>query len=404
MIKLSSSTPVVSEDCLRLAKESLTAFTRRTDIGFPRLATTHHLCESSLKVAKSLRARCHTLVVVGIGGSSLGVRTLQEALAPGLDRKLVVLDNVDPVEFARQIQDLDAEKTAFALISKSGGTIETLVTTEFLLQKFGAHQFRANCVVISELRSNPLSDWAREHDIPLLEIPQDVGGRFSVLSPVGLFPLAFLGGDPQRLLAGAAAVLKEDALLAQVTAGILASWQREERVSFIWSYCAGLQYFGAWLQQLWSESLGKALDRKGKPAPSASVPVPAVGPRDQHSILQQVMEGTSPCWVMFHQVASLARADQVRLLEPNFSALSYFRGKTMGELLQAEADATAMALQQQGVSCMTLQLTQLTEFEVGGLLMFWQMVVAGLGEALDINAFDQPGVELGKRLALQRLR
>jgi len=217
-----------------------------------------------------------------------------------------------------------------------------------------------------------------------------------------MFPAAFYGLDTARLRSGAAWALEQDELVERLAAQSLASFKREEWITLFWSYADGLRDFGLWAQQLWAESLGKKSDRQGGRAPRASTPLPAVGSSDQHSILQQVVEGARDKFLWFIRVDRSERAGPA--LERNlFDGQALMRGKGMGRLFGAMAEATRSALEREGVPSLTLRTERLDEESLGALFMILQLTVGAIGEAMDINAFDQPGVELGKRLARRLL-
>ncbi|MCX7979190.1 MAG: glucose-6-phosphate isomerase, partial [Bdellovibrionaceae bacterium] len=243
---------------------------------------------------------------------------------------------------------------------------------------------------------------SRSHSIPTLPVPFDVGGRFSVLSPVGMFLAAWSGLDLDKFRRGAEGALTNKITVTEFTAQVLASFSRSEWITLFWFYCSELYSLGLWLQQLWAESLAKATDRRGAPAPRVSTPMCAIGASDQHSILQQVMEGARDKFVVFLRVSE-AESEFRKLNAPIFSETQNLRGRGMGGLLAAEAEATEEALSHSGVSTLVLRTKVLDEQTLGYLFMFFELVVGALGEALDINAFDQPGVELGKRLAKQKM-
>jgi glucose-6-phosphate isomerase len=294
------------------------------------------------------------------------------------------------------------ERTVWVFISKSGSTIETLVAADLIFQKCKAEGVLARCAIVSEKKANPLTDWAAMNQIPALEIPLDVGGRYSVLTGVGMLPMAFLGFSPQEFKKGAEQVFNDQKIISQFVAQTVQSFERGEWISFFWFYSSMYNNFGRWLQQLWAESLGKAKDRKGKPAARASTPVSAIGSSDQHSVLQQVMEGAKDKFVVFTRIASLEKAGD-RIQQSAYPFQKFFNGHTMGELIAAQAEGTKNALNHQSVSTITLLVQDLSPRSLGYQMMFWQLVVASLGEMLDIDAFNQPGVELGKRLAREIL-
>lgn len=396
-----------SDSVLEKARDAVAALKRREDLGFMKLPHRKELWAASDARGKELRKQAHCLAVLGMGGSSLGGRALMQSLQKwNPTHQVEFIDNVDANRFFQWLKSRsNLADTHWVIISKSGNTIETLTMAEFAdqhLRSGGYKKLSASSTVISEIADNPLMRWARKEGVAALEIPKDVGGRFSVLSPVGLLPAAFYGLDLEEMREGAAWALEQDELIARLTAQSLSSFSREEWITSFWAYSDGLREFGLWTQQLWAESLGKALDRKGKPAPRASTPMPAVGSSDQHSILQQVMEGNRDKFLWFFRVAESER-EEPRLERNLFDCQGLMSGKSMGQLFGAMATATRSALQTQGVQSLTLSTERLAERSMGALFMILELVTGAIGEALDINAFDQPGVELGKRLAREIL-
>lgn len=386
------------------ARQGLEAFLQRKDIGFSDIPNRSQLWNEASALGAKLRGEFHNMVLVGIGGSSLGPRVLADLYQePQATHQLFFCDNVDPWEFDRLFKGLkNLDKTCWVFISKSGSTIETLTSLDFIQQRLGDQLF-SRAAVISENRENPLTAWAKKHAVPTLEIPVDVGGRFSVLSSVGMLPAAFLGVDIARVRKGAAAAISDKQKIIDMAAHALASFERQEWITQFWFYSSGLKNLGAWLQQLWAESLAKATDRKGQPAPRVSTPLSQVGACDQHSVLQQVMEGSRDKFAIFCRVQQVENSGE-KLVQSQFKIQDFLAGKTMGALLAAEAGATQEALSHQGVSTLSLTMSDLSPESLGEIFMFWQLVVASLGECLDINAFDQPGVELGKKLAKESLK
>jgi glucose-6-phosphate isomerase len=188
-----------------------------------------------------------------------------------------------------------------------------------------------------------------------------------------------------------------------LTAQSLKSFEREEWITLFWVYCNRLFTWGLWVQQLWAESLAKKKNRQGQEAPRASTPIALVGANDQHSVLQQVAEGARDKFIWFMRVRESETAGPV-LKKSQFANQTYLEGKSLGALLSAESQATMKALQQNQVQSLCLEVDRLDEATMGALFMILELVVGALGEAFDINAFDQPGVELGKRLALEILK
>ncbi|MES2857518.1 MAG: glucose-6-phosphate isomerase [Bdellovibrionota bacterium] len=406
MWKISHSTQTDSAS-LPKARKAVAALKARKDLGFLQLPERSEQWSSSETRGREIRKLSHCLVVLGMGGSSLGGKALLHALKKWeTAHEVEFIDNVDSHRFwnwlrsRKNIQDIH-----WVIVSKSGNTIETLTMAELVdqhLRGSGFKKLSAVCTVISENEDNPLTLWARKEGVPTLEIPKDVGGRFSVLTPVGLLPGAFYGLDLAMIKDGANWALKQDELVAQLTAQSLDSFSRKEWITQFWSYADGLKDFGFWTQQLWAESLAKASSRSGEKAPIVSTPMPAIGSSDQHSILQQVMEGSRDKFVWFFRIGE-SEASGPAIEKSLFECQELMHKKSMGQLFGAMASATRDALAKEGVNSLTLTAERLDERSIGALFMLLELVVGSLGEALDIDAFNQPGVELGKKLARQIL-
>jgi glucose-6-phosphate isomerase len=383
---------------LQEAQTALKKFMARQDIGFVALPDRGNLWEQSAKIGKELRKNFQTMVIVGIGGSSLGARVIAQVANA---QNVFFVDNVDAVEFENLLKRVgDFKTTCWLFISKSGTTIETLTALEFIDHAYKEQNIdlHKNSVVITENKANTLSEWAKKHNIPQAEIPLDVGGRFSVLAPVGLIPAAFVGFDLEKMRQGALQARDNKVLTENLMAHVMTSFQQNQWITLFWYYCSRASCLGMWMQQLWAESLGKKTNRQGQMAPRASTPMWAIGAIDQHSFLQQVMDGTKDKFVLFHRFED-AEGGSAPLQSAQFTETKSLVSKKMGKLLQAEAIATEEALRSNGVSTLCLKTKALDEVSLSFYFMLFELVIAGLGEWMDINAFDQPGVELGKRLA-----
>lgn len=338
----------------------------------------------------------HTrFVVVGIGGSSLGIQVLAEIKQA---TNFQFIDNVDAYHFEQLFEKMsEPEKVGWLFISKSGGTIETLTALEFIEQQLNEKNISLaqHSLVITEKKDSDLYRWSQQKQVLFFEMPVSVGGRFSVLTEVGLIPAWLMGFDMPALRAGALEAYQSSEALARVTAETLKSWQRGEWITVLWSYSSRLKSFGLWWQQLWAESLAKKNDLKGHAAARVSTPLPLVGATDQHSVLQQVMEGARDKLVVFLRVQE-AEAGMSLLKKSQMRETSLLEGRPMGTLLRAEAEAIQQALSEVEVSNISLQVPDVRDKSVGYLFMFFQLWVMCLGEAIQINTFDQPGVELGK--------
>ncbi|AZZ36560.1 glucose-6-phosphate isomerase [Bdellovibrio sp. qaytius] len=372
---------------------------------FTRLAKSADYHIASKELADKLVAKYTHFVLIGIGGSSMGARCIGEITGK---KNIYFLDNVDSAEFSHIWSEVKPHltKTAFICVSKSGSTIEILWNFSQLenLAKEQGCDIIQQSYYVSELTSNPLSNFARKHNRPLLEVPVDIGGRFSVLSPVGLLIAGICGLDITEMQRGAAAALEDKLKVAAICGSFLDSFKRKENITLFWFYNSGFRWFGNWLQQLWAESLGKRTDRDGNPAPAFSTPMIAIGSCDQHSILQQVAHGPKDkfvCFFSFHSVESSQQSVKSVL----FDEIKFMEGRNYGELIACQSKATYEALKQNGVSSEFFSLDDSDKSKsLGYLFMFFQLVVATLGEHENINAFDQPGVTLGKEITLQMLK
>ena len=395
----------------KIATAAWQALLARSDLGFLRIADRSRLWEQSEVMGQELRREFRHLVVVGLGGSSMGARLFKDVFSEtNSSHHLHICDNVDPFATERLARALPLRETAWVIVSKSGKTIETVVLTEWLQDLLENNNLLVSHHVrlVTELEGagttkNSLLQWAKKMNVKSADLPEDIGGRFSVLTPVGLVPAVFMGCRLEDLRSGVQKALQNQELVTSIAAHSLKSFSDGKSITLFWSYSSLLREFGGWLSQLWAESLGKSKDRAGQPAPRVSTPITAVGACDQHSIFQQVMDGAHDKFVIFQRVHQI-ETHPWRIRNPQVPGFEFLKGHGLGQLLGVEAQATALALTEVGVPNLTLELPDLSAQTVGQLLMFWQLVVGVLGEALNINAFDQPGVELGKKLANELLR
>jgi len=370
-----------------------------------------------LSIAAEIKEKFEAFVVLGIGGSALGPIAIQQALnhlhyneLPKEKRggypRFYVVDNVDPERMSALFDVIDVEKTVFNVITKSGSTSETmaqfLIIREMLKEKLG-EGYRDHIIATTDREKGNLIKIAKEEGFKTFYIPEGVGGRFSELCPVGLLPAAACGIDIEAMLAGAAYmdelckeedVFKNAAYMAATLQYI--AMQAGKNVSVMMPYADSLKYIADWYAQLWAESLGKKYDLQGNEVFAGQTPVKALGVTDQHSQVQLYTEGP------FDKVITFIGVDRYRSEVPiprgyeSIPAVSFLGGHSMNELIHAEQMATEYALLKARKLNCTIVLPEVNAFTIGQLLYFFEVQTAFVGELLNINAFDQPGVEEGK--------
>ena len=388
---------------------------RRDDGSLPLLRLPHRRDDLAPlePLADEFRNRFRDVLVLGIGGSSLGGQTVC-ALAdagfgprPGAPR-LHFMENIDPQSFSALFQRLDPDETGIIAISKSGGTAETLsqliVCLDWLRQSLGTAAIGDRVIALTEPSDNPLRRLAATQEARLLDHDPGVGGRFTALSNVAALPGLIAGLDMVALREGAASVLdatlraahpRDAAPILGAAVSVALAQERGIATTVLMPYVDRLAAFGLWFRQLWAESLGK--DGKG------TTPVRAVGVIDQHSQLQLYLAG--PVDKMFTLV-TLDMAGQGELMPPDLAGdpgLAYLDGRRMGDLLDAEQRATAATLIRNGRPTRLIHLARLDERSLGVLLMHFMLETIAAAELWGVNAFDQPAVEEGKVLARQYL-
>ncbi len=361
---------------------------------------------------------CENFVVLGIGGSALGNIALQTALNPymyNLDDKqrkgprLFVLDNVDPQQmrsFLGWIADR-LDKTVFNVISKSGRTAETaaqfLTVCRMLEQKLGRNSLKKHIIATTDPKEGTLRRTANEFGLVNLEVPEGVGGRFSVLSAVGLLSAAICDIDIEQLLAGAAEMDKKVSQQsfyqnpAAVNAAI--NWHyynRGKRISVMMPYSYALKDFADWYRQLWAESLGKARDLSGREVFVGPTPVKALGTTDQHSQVQLYREGPNDKLFTFLAVEDFGEDVQIGSSLAVAPELGYLANQKMSRLLNSEKIATEYALVASQRPCVTVVFEKICPYTVGQFIYLFEVSTSIAGLLFGINAYDQPAVELGK--------
>lgn len=423
----------VSDVSAAAVAHAVESFRKRVDsgeIGFPKLPDDRDVARAVAEFADDLRGSIDDVLVLGIGGSALGSYALDVALrgphplqAPvgsaqrsrgrksqrGARPRLVVLDNIDPGLAAAALEQLDPKRTAVVVIAKSGSTAETLsqflIVRQWMVKAMGK-KARARIIAITDPQKGDLLAIAKQEQYPLFFVPPNVGGRFTVLSPVGLLPAALFGINIGKLLGGARAAnavcwsskLAENPALAAAAVHHALNTRHGKSIEVVFAYSSFLWGAAFWYRQLWAESLGKRVDRAGKVVECGQTPVAALGATDQHSQLQLYMEGPRDKMITFWQV-DRPRADLVIPRDfATYDSCGYLGGKKMSALFDAERTATQAALTSAGRPNCRWTLPRVDEFALGAFLQMLEFQTAFAGELYGVDAFDQPGVELSKKM------
>lgn len=388
----------------------------RGQLGFAQLPYDTALIEQLLPVAAQVRYRFQNFLVLGIGGSALGLRALAHALLNPAESiptrmerratpRLFVCDNIDPDYFGALVSQLDWRETCINVISKSGKTAETtaqfVILRDLLEKRLGSQKWKEHVIVTTDPASGPLRAMVICDQLRSFPVPPAIGGRFSVLSAVGMFPAACIGIDIRAVLDGARAMADslrsanpEDHVAYKAAAvGYLLDARHGKPIHVLMPYAEGLQRYADWCVQIVAESLGK----NG----AGPTPVRALGATDQHSQLQLFMDGPNNKVVSLMTVLHfLTKVTVPASLEPAFAPLV---GHDLGAMLNMEAEATRRALREVKRPVVHWQVPSITPAVMGELLFCaeWQTLVAA--ELYGVNPFDQPAVELGKRITRELL-
>lgn len=375
-----------------------------------------------LTAGRKIGRACRNFVVLGIGGSSLGGIALQRALnhphynlLSDAERKyrprLFFADNIDPDGFHALLDILDLRETVFNVISKSGGTAETMsqfvYVRDRLIKKLGKEGHRSHIVITTDPEKGRLREIAEREDYLTFPVPAGVGGRFSVLTPVGLLPAAVAGIDIYMLLAGARDMdgrcrisnLWKNPAYLNAALYYLADTKKGKPIAVMMPYADALYGVADWFRQLWAESLGKKTDLDGNIVSTGQTPVRALGATDQHSQLQLYMEGPNNKLITFLVVERLRK----RILLPRSFAdvegVSYLGGHSLNELIAVEQKTTELALTRNKRPNLSVIVPEVNAFTLGQLLFMLEVQTVFAGGLYHINPLDQPGVEEGKQFA-----
>lgn len=388
--------------------------------GFYDVVDDQRAVASIEKFAKSRRGEYSSIVVLGIGGSALGIICLYQSLKHLFQNelkalkwpKLYVLDNIDPTLIKEVLDVVDLKKTLFVVVTKSGGTPETLSQYFYFrnLTEKKKLDVKKSFVFVTDAKAGLLRKISNEEKIPAFDVPANVGGRFSVLTAVGLLPAALVGINIKELLRGAREMRNsflnesfENNLSFRLSAAQYLLSKKGKSINALMPYAQKLIKFADWYRQLLAESIGKATNRDGATVNVGITPVSALGVTDQHSQSQLYNEGPNDKLIMFVAVNKLAKDLAIPNLFPADSSVGFLNKATFNRLMDVERRGTADALTQNSRPNLTIGIDAVDEFYLGAMFMLFEGSVAFLGEWFDINAFDQPGVELSKQLTKKLL-
>ncbi len=369
-----------------------------------------------IATSKDIKKKFDNFVVLGIGGSALGPMAVFQALChlrhnelPKSKRKfpkLYVEDNVDPERMTALLDVIDIDKTCFNVITKSGATSETmsqyLIIMDILKKKLG-DKAKDHMIATTSVSKGNLIKLAKAEGLKTYYIPDGVGGRFSELCPVGLLPAAVVGIDIKQLLAGAKFMdkicmgkdVKKNPALLTAYLEVLAM-KNGKNISVMMPYADSLKYMADWYCQLWGESLGKAVDNDGNAVYAGQTPVKALGVTDQHSQVQLYREGPFDKVITIIGVENFRSEVEISKGCEEFPDVNFLCGHTMNELINTERKATEYALTVANRLNYTIMLKEVNAFTIGQLLYMFEMETAFAGAMLNIDTFNQPGVEGGK--------
>ena len=394
---------------------------KRRDGALPFFDLPYQDISSISKAAEEVKTEFENFVLIGIGGSSLGPKALHKALNPPYYNelskekrkgcpKIYFLENVDPDSLNAVLDAIDLKKTVFNVITKSGSTSETmanfLLVRERLVEAVGKEKAKRHIIATTDPKIGSLRRLVETEGYNSFEVPEKVGGRFSVFTSVGLFPAAVIGIDIKQLLEGAGymdKLCKSDNVWqnpAYLNAALqyIAATKKDKRITVLMSYADALESIGDWFCQIWAESLGKKNTIDGKVVNTGQTPVRAIGTNDQHSQIQLYMEGPYDKTITFIRVEKFRNEPLMPRVSIDGDSFSYLGGRTMNELIHAEQTATELALTKNSRPNSRITLSEVSPYTIGALLYMFEVQTAFSGGLYNINPFDQPGVEDGKVL------
>ena len=363
-----------------------------------RIILKKELLQSTIKVTNDFKKNKNKFVIFGTGGSNLGARALVNI---NFNNNIEFYDNIDPVHFENSFKDISIKSTGFVIISKSGTTPETLsqlgAIIEIAKEKKQLDEFYLNTLIITESKSSPLYNIAKNNNCLYLEHENDIGGRFSVFSNVGMVPAILSGFNAEEFQEGARNIYENYKIKNLNVLARIFRYQNLTRYSnsVIMTYSDSLYYFGKWYLQLWSESIGK--DKKGITA------IHSVGTTDQHSQLQLYLDGPKDKFFTFITTDHHNKGLKINSDIMNFENVDYLANKKMGDLMHAEQQATMDTFKINNFKFREIFIPKINEFYLGSLMATSIIETVFSCIYFEVDAFDQPAVEYGKKLAIKYL-
>jgi glucose-6-phosphate isomerase len=363
---------------------------------------------SVLGYCETIPSEVESIAVIGIGGSSLGSKAVYEFLKPmgNMKRKLFFFESTDPINIKNTLDAIDLKKTHFLVISKSGTTVETFSIYKYILSK---HEDASSYTFITDPGSD-LEKYAKHIKSSVLHLPDNVGGRFSVLSVVGLVPLALAGVDIKSLLSGANDIQKsffeegylQDILLKKSL--FYAKNHAKYHINCIFAYSESLKYFCEWYVQLWGESLGKK--QKNSAFNVGLTPIGLIGPKDQHSFLQLIMEGTRDKSVTFIKVEDFEEDICIipDITLPHLESLDTLNNLSFAKLINMQCDSVIEALEKEGdIPLDSITIPKMNAQNIGALIYYYELLTSLVGQLINVDTYNQPGVEAAKIILKKKL-
>ena len=401
------------------AIDTLADLRSKGTVGFTNLHLNTTGIEHTKKICNEAISWADTLVVVGIGGSSLGNKCVHMALNQNCgyfkgkgarrSKRVFILDNLCSSDVATLLSNLDMNKSLFNIISKSGTTMESIANFLVIynqVQKQKKSDFHKHFIFTTTDGKGDLYNFSKETGITLLEIPENVGGRYSVLSPVGLFSALFAGLNIDELIEGSrfASEYCWEKSLEKNPAAVAALLYylyfqiKVKNTNVFWAYSSALEGLCQWFCQLWAESLGKIQIKGNNKTHIGQTPLSVIGPRDQHSLWQLFVVGPDD---KFYSLLKIRHYPADMLITgdvPHYDSFATLQGSSMNNVVVSEQRAIEFVLAQRGRPYVSYEIETINEFQLGQLLYLLEFITALTGIMLEINPFDQPGVEDGKKM------